>query len=60
MLSYLLGPATLAVTAMHTGWIYSGIGAAGVNVFFAASSFIMVHVSRTAIAAAVAGKIGGT
>ncbi len=45
-IQYLRGLAALAVTAMHTGWTYSGIGAAGVDVFFVISGFIMVHVSR--------------
>ena len=45
-IQYLRGLAALAVTAMHTGWTYSGIGAAGVDVFFVISGFIMVHISR--------------
>lgn len=45
-IQYLRGLAALAVVAMHTGWTYSGIGAAGVDVFFVISGFIMVHVSR--------------
>lgn len=45
-IQYLRGFAALAVVAMHTGWTYSGIGAAGVDVFFVISGFIMVHVSR--------------
>lgn len=45
-IQYLRGLAALAVTAMHTGWTYSGIGAAGVDVFFVISGFIIVHVSR--------------
>ena len=45
-IQYLRGLAALAVTAMHTGWTYSGIGAAGVDIFFVISGFIMVHVSR--------------
>ena len=44
-IQYLRGMAALAVAAMHTGWTYSGIGAAGVDVFFVISGFIMVHVS---------------
>lgn len=45
-IQYLRGIAALAVVAMHTGWTYSDIGAAGVDVFFVISGFIMVHVSR--------------
>ena len=45
-IQYLRGAAALAVVAMHTGWTYSGIGAAGVDVFFVISGFIMVHVSQ--------------
>ena len=45
-IQYLRGAAALAVVAMHTGWTHSVIGAAGVDVFFVISGFIMVHVSQ--------------
>lgn len=45
-IQYLRGLAALSVVAMHTGWTHSDIGAAGVDVFFVISGFIMVHVSR--------------
>ena len=38
--------AAFAVVAMHTGWTRSSLGAAGVDVFFVISGFIMVYVSR--------------
>ena len=45
-IQYLRGLAALAVAAMHTGWTRTGLGAAGVDVFFVISGFIMVFVSR--------------
>ena len=42
---YLRGFAALAVVAMHTGWTRTGLGAAGVDVFFVISGFVMVMVS---------------
>ena len=40
------GLAALSVAAMHTGWTRTGLGAAGVDIFFVISGFIMVHVSQ--------------
>jgi len=45
-IQYLRGLAALAVVAFHTGYTRTVIGAAGVDVFFVISGFIMVHVSR--------------
>ena len=44
-IQYFRGLAALAVVAMHTGWTRSGMGAAGVDVFFVISGFVMVMVS---------------
>ena len=41
-LQYLRGLAAIAVVAMHTGWTRTSLGAAGVDVFFVISGFVMV------------------
>ena len=45
-IQYLRGIAALAVVAHHTSWTRTELGAAGVDLFFVISGFIMVHVSR--------------
>jgi len=42
---YLRGLAALAVADTHIGWSRTEIGAAGVDLFFAISGFIMVHIA---------------
>ena len=44
-IQYLRGLAAVAVVVHHTGRIPTGLGQAGVDVFFVISGFIMVHVS---------------
>ncbi len=44
-IQYLRGLAAVAVVAYHTGRMSTGLGQAGVDVFFVISGFIMVHVS---------------
>ena len=50
-IQYLRGLAAVAVVVEHTHWTGSHLGAAGVDVFFAISGFIMVHVSLRETAA---------
>lgn len=45
-IQYLRGLAAVAVVAHHTDRMPTGLGQAGVDVFFVISGFIMVHVSR--------------
>jgi exopolysaccharide production protein ExoZ len=45
-IQFLRGLAALSVVAFHTGWTHTVLGAAGVDVFFVISGFIMQHVSR--------------
>jgi exopolysaccharide production protein ExoZ len=44
-LQYLRAVAALGVVAFHTTWTHTIIGAAGVDLFFVISGFVMVHVS---------------
>ena len=44
-IQYLRGLAALAVADTHIGWSRTEAGAAGVDLFFAISGFIMVHIA---------------
>ena len=44
-IQYLRGLAALAVADTHIGWSRTEVGAAGVDLFFAISGFIMVHIA---------------
>lgn len=45
-IQYLRGMAALTVVAYHTHWTHSELGAAGVDVFFVISGFVMAHVVK--------------
>lgn len=48
-LQYLRAAAAAAVVAFHTNWTHSDIGAAGVDLFFIISGFVMAIVTERAI-----------
>lgn len=59
-IQYLRGLAALAVVAMHMGWTRTTVGAAGVDLFFVISGFIIVLVGVLALAVQAGAEQAGT